>query len=178
MNGCKEINMPLLMLDSVDLIIEIIEIAINTIFYNRFDDETELEIGKKTGFSYYKNKTKSKEIITFLSEVQETIKSDETINFELIFYEKEKTSYFFQTSKEKVWEKWNFSCVLKKTNNNKISDTVKNDLKEKLFKIFEEINNGIDYMPVTFMNNTLQPFEFHILNKPKKKGILGIILGK
>ncbi len=62
MNECKEINLPLLMLDSVDLIIEIIEIIINTIFYNRFDDEAEIEIGKITGFSFYKNKTKSKDV--------------------------------------------------------------------------------------------------------------------
>lgn len=171
---CKITDMPLFMLDNIDLILEVLEIAINTIFYHRFDDETILEKGKITDFSFYKSKSKSKEISALLAKIYETIKIQEKINFELNFYEKEQTSYFLQTYKENMWEKWTFTCVWKKTNNVKLSDNTRNEIKEKLFKMFEEINNGIDYMPSGFMSNKIQPYEIVILNEPKKKSIFNM----
>ena len=135
--------------DDLSTIKEFLKIAINTIIYHRWLNNTNYteEISNISNLSYMRIKDKSieQDITNLLNDISKNIQN-RPFQVTLNFYT-EKISYFFFTKNEGLWETWIFQIEININNSEDKEIKVRNHICD----ILKELNDK-DFMPNIDLN--------------------------
>lgn len=152
MNSYAKYDIPVFV-DEIQIIKEVVRIALNTIFYHRYLGEKQFkDVESSISYIYYiklDNNKIEKEIEKQLEAIEKAIQKKGSVQIVVNFYQKKIKQYYLLEKLDNLWESWSMFFMLNSTNNAPVQKKISKEVKvrEYLFNIISLINDKYDFMP-------------------------------
>ena len=139
--------------DDLETVKEFLKIAINTIIFNRWLNNTnyicEKSIIKDISYMKIEDASLEKDIDNILNDISYYSKNHQKFQINLEFYTRNKGFFLGFFQKRESWEKWNILVQI----SDEGSHNKEKNMREFLAKILKELNTDKDFMPDIKLEN-------------------------